>query len=168
MNDRGRAGGLSVSVSIVAVFAAAVLFGGCRKSEQYLTGEAVYTKYCITCHQQDGQGIPDAFPPLAGGEWVVGDEGRLVRLVLNGMQGPITVRGERFNNVMTPHGFLSDGQIAAVLTYVRSSFGNHAPPVDSATVAAVRAANTHEGLWISTVLETHTGVPGKGSVSGEQ
>ncbi|NNF03047.1 MAG: cytochrome c, partial [Rhodothermales bacterium] len=79
------------------------LLVGCSPSEQYLTGEAVYSKYCVTCHQADGQGIPGAFPPVAGAEWVDGDPGRLIRLVLNGMQGPITVRGEEYNNVMTPH-----------------------------------------------------------------
>lgn len=144
----------------VGAVAILVALSGCRKSQQYLTGESVYGKYCVTCHKEDGQGVPDAFPPLAGAEWVEGDPGRLIRLVLNGMQGPITVRGEQYNNVMTPHAFLTDEQIAAVLTYVRSSFGNDAPPVESSTVRAVRAANTHEGLWVSTVLEHQTGIPG--------
>lgn len=148
----------AVSIVLILVLSVVVL-GGCRKSEQYLTGEAVYAKYCSTCHQQDGEGIPEAFPPVAGAEWVEGDQGRLVRLVLNGMQGPITVRGERYNNLMTPHAFLTDEQIAAVLTYIRSSFGNDAPPVEPHVVRAVRASNTQEGLWISTVLELQTGVP---------
>lgn len=154
MNIRSKA------VNFLLLLAGAVLIlGGCRKSEQYLTGESVYGKYCVTCHQVDGEGIPDAFPPLAGAEWVAGDPGRLIRLVLNGMKGPITVRGEQYNNVMTPHAFLTDEQIAAVLTYVRSSFGNDAPAIEPAAVQAVRAANTHEGLWISTVLEQQTGIP---------
>lgn len=144
---------------VLTLIVSGVVLGGCRKSEQYLTGEAVYAKYCATCHQQDGEGIPGAFPPLAGAEWVEGDPGRLVRLVLNGMQGPITVRGERYNNLMTPHAFLTDEQIAAVLTYVRSSFGNDAPAVEPDVVRAVRASNMQEGLWISTVLEQQTGVP---------
>ena len=138
---------------------AVTVSSGCRKSEQYLTGESVYQKYCSTCHQPDGQGIPGAFPPVAGADWIEGDEGRLIRLVLNGMQGPITVRGKQYNNVMTPHGFLTDEQISAVLTFVRSSFGNDAPPVSAAAVAAVRANNPQQGLWLSTRLEGMTGVP---------
>lgn len=149
----------TLPIVLILVFSG-VIFSGCRKSEQYLTGEAVYSKYCATCHQQDGEGIPGAFPPVAGADWIEGDPGRLVRLVLNGMQGPITVRGKQYNNLMTPHAFLTDEQIAAVLTYVRSSFGNDAPPIEPSVVQAVRAANTHEGLWISTVLEQQTGVPG--------
>ncbi len=78
------------------------------------------------------------------------------------MQGPLTVKGEEYNNVMTPHGFLDDAQIAAVLTYVRSSFGNSADAVDSTDVAAVRDASERQGFWLPEELEAATGIPGTG------
>lgn len=122
-------------------------------------GQQVYGAYCSTCHQASGQGLPGAFPPLTGTDWVLGDEGRLIRLVLNGMRGPVEVNGEVYDNVMTAHNFLTDDQIAAVLTYVRTSFGNDAPPVAPETVQAVRAANERDGLWEASALREATGVP---------
>jgi mono/diheme cytochrome c family protein len=122
-------------------------------------GHQVYTTHCITCHQADARGIAGSFPPLRGTEWILGDEGRLIRLLLHGMCGPIEVDGETYDNVMTPHGFLSDEQIAAVLTYVRSHFGNEAGPISPAQVTAVRAASTQEGYWEPSVLEGRTGIP---------
>ncbi len=122
-------------------------------------GEQVYRTYCGTCHQPDGQGIPGAFPPLAETEWVQGDAGRLIRLVLNGMQGPVTINGKEYNNMMTPHNFLSDDQVAAVLTYVRSNFGNDAPGISPEAVTAIRAANTKQGMWTPSELEQATGIP---------
>ena len=87
-----------------------------------------------------GLGTPGQFPPLAGAEWVLeNDPGRLVRIVLHGMQGPVTVKGENYNNVMVPwNGVLNDEEIAAVLTFVRMSWGNNAPPVTTNQVAKVR------------------------------
>lgn len=122
-------------------------------------GERIYRTNCNTCHQGEGQGMPGVFPPLTETEWVTGDKGRLIRLTLNGLNGPMTVNGVEYNSVMTPHDFLSDDQIAAVLTYIRQSFGNQASAVTPAEVAAVRAANTHEGMWDATTLENETGIP---------
>ena len=93
-------------------------------------GVKVYGQYCVACHQADGKGVPGAFPPLVQTEWVTGDNTRLISVVLNGLQGEITVNGETYNNVMTPHNFLSDEEVAGVLTYVRQSFGN-----DSETIS---------------------------------
>ncbi len=123
-------------------------------------GARTYTSNCQTCHQADGLGREGVYPPLAGTEWVTGDEGRLIRLLLNGMRGPITVAGVEYNNIMTPHGQLNDDQIAAVLTHVRSSFGNASSAVTPDDVAAVRAANTQRGIWQAADLETATGIPG--------
>ena len=103
-------------------------------------GKTVYGQYCIACHQADGKGVAGAFPPLTQTEWVEGDKTELISLVINGMQGPITVKGEQYNNVMPPHGFLSDEDIAAVLTYVRQSFGNNASEITIAEVVEVRAS----------------------------
>lgn len=124
-------------------------------------GARVYNTNCVTCHQPQGQGIPGVYPPLQQTEWVNGDEGRLIRLVLNGMRGPIEVNGVQYNSVMTAHDFLSDDQIAAVLTYVRSNFGNASGPVSPDDVAAVRAAREHRSLWTADELESRTGISGR-------
>ena len=103
------------------------------------TGNKVYGQYCIACHQTNGQGVPGAFPTLVQTEWVNGDNTRLISVVLNGLQGEITVNGETYNGVMTPHAFLTDEEVAGVLTYVRQSFGNDAEPITVEEVAEVRA-----------------------------
>ncbi|HYC71278.1 MAG TPA: cytochrome c [Opitutaceae bacterium] len=102
-------------------------------------GKRVYQANCMLCHQANGQGQPNVYPPLAGSEWLANEE-RMIRIVLHGVNGPITVAGKEFNNAMTPFGgALSDEQIANVLSYVRSDWGNSHPEVDPATVARIRA-----------------------------
>lgn len=95
---------------------------------------------CAACHQANGRGVPGAFPPLAGSEFVTGAPEIPARIVLLGVQGPLTVRGQRFSGAMPPWGSFSDADIAATLTYVRSQWGNSAPAVTAPQVAAVRAA----------------------------
>jgi mono/diheme cytochrome c family protein len=105
-------------------------------------GKKVFNQICIVCHQAAGQGIPGVFPPLAGSEWANGTEERIVRIVLHGLSGKITVAGKDFDNAMASlGGTLKDEQIANVLTYVRSEWGNKAPPVSPETVARIRAEN---------------------------
>jgi mono/diheme cytochrome c family protein/glucose/arabinose dehydrogenase/lysophospholipase L1-like esterase len=112
----------------------------------FLKGKEAYDREgsCITCHGGDGSGLPAAgFPPLAGTRWVVGNEDRLIKLTLKGLHGPIEVRGRHYPGPvpMTPfEGLLDDEEIAAVLTFVRNSFGNRAPAVSPARVEEVRAA----------------------------
>lgn len=110
-------------------------------------GKAVYNRpTCAACHQATGLGSPGQFPPLAGSELVnEPDPGRVIRIVLNGLGGPITVKGQSYNNNMVPWGGpppsgLTDEEIAAVLTYVRQNkeWGNNAPAVTPAQVKAVR------------------------------
>lgn len=117
-------------------------------------GKAVYQANCIACHQANGGGVPGAFPPLAGSEWVAGSEERIVRIVLHGLQGPIKVAGQDYNNVMAPlGGVLKDEQIANVLSYVRQTWGNTAPDVEPATVTRIRAETaTHSGYWTAEEL----------------
>lgn len=105
-------------------------------------GEATYAR-CATCHQPTGLGLPGVFPPLAGSEWVNGIVDRPIAIVIHGLQGNISVKGATYANAMMPYGTaapLSDEEIAAVLTYVRSNFGNSASAVTVADVARVRAA----------------------------
>ena len=104
-------------------------------------GRTVYGKTCVACHQAGGLGTPGQFPPLAGSDWVnEAEPGRMIRAVLNGLQGPISVRNQPFNNVMVPWNSLSDEDIAAVITYVRQNkeWGNTASAVTPARVKAVR------------------------------
>ncbi len=100
-------------------------------------GKTVYQKYCLTCHQADGSGVPGMFPPLSPNEWIA-DKDKMIELMLNGQSGEITVNGEVYNNLMPAHDFLSDQEIADVISYVRSSFGNDLEPVSKEKVAAAR------------------------------
>ena len=110
--------------------------------DPFAQGKIVYGKTCVACHQANGMGAPGQFPPLAGSEWVnEAEPGRIIRAVLNGLQGPITCKGQTFNNVMVPWNSLSDEDIAAVITYVRGNkdWGNTASAVTPERVGAVRA-----------------------------
>jgi cytochrome c oxidase cbb3-type subunit 2 len=119
-------------------------------ASQMSAGKEVYTKIgpggggCVTCHQPTGMGIPVAFPPLAGSDWVKGDKERLIKISLYGLMGEIEVNGVKFNGAMPPPGIppgaLNDQQIADVLTFVRNSWGNSASAVSPSEVAAVRAS----------------------------
>lgn len=103
----------------------------------------VYNIYCRACHQTDGKGDGSRFPPLAESEWVTGDKTRLISTVLNGLSGPITVKGAPYNEAMPAHGsFLTDKEVSEVLTYIRGNFGNTSGPVSPEEVAAVRKATT--------------------------
>jgi mono/diheme cytochrome c family protein len=87
--------------------------------------------------------VAGVYPPLAGSEWVNGDEAKVVRILLHGVTGPIEVAGETFNGMMPPWGgTLKDDDIAAVLTYVRSTWGNTGAAITAAKVASIRAATT--------------------------
>ena len=100
-------------------------------------GKGIYAKTCLACHQANGQGVPNAFPPLAKSDYLNADTNRAIRAVLNGLTGPITVNGKKFNSVMTGQG-LNDQQVADVLTYVYSSWGNNNTKVTPAMVKAQR------------------------------
>jgi mono/diheme cytochrome c family protein len=109
---------------------------------------------CVGCHLPQGQGQEGLAPPLAGSEWVQGPEQRLIRIVLHGVGGPITVNGTEYNMDMPGIGAaFSDEQIAQVLSYIRRDFGNEAPVVDTATVTSVRAATKDRGAtWTAVEL----------------
>ncbi len=110
-------------------------------------GPRVYQNNCSSCHQADGAGVAGSLPPLANSDWVAKPQGILVRLVLDGLQGPMVVDGTPYDGVMPAwRDRLDDREIAAVLTYVRQSFGNQAPPVAPGYVAGVREATAdHDG-----------------------
>lgn len=102
-------------------------------------GRRLYVN-CLSCHQGDGRGLYPVYPPLAESEYVRGDPSRLIAIVLHGLEGPITVRGLRYQQSMPPVSLGSDEDIAAVLTYVRHSWGNQSPPITPAMVSEVRDA----------------------------
>lgn len=108
------------------------------QQEALSAGGELYNTYCASCHQGDGKGAPPRYPPLAGAEWVTGDEQRLISIILNGLEGPIEVKGESYNNAMPQHSFLSNEEVAKVATYIRQHFGNNASAVRAEDVGAVR------------------------------
>ena len=102
-------------------------------------GKKVFTQNCVTCHQATGQGLAPSFPPLVQSEWVLGSPKRATMIVLKGLQGPVHVKGQVFNGAMPAWGTnLTDKKIAAVLSYVRSEWGNKAPEITPEQVTAVR------------------------------
>lgn len=103
-------------------------------------GRRVYAN-CQACHQADGSGVPGNYPPLAASPWVAGDPVTLAHIVLHGVQGEWISKGATFNQAMPGWSHLSDDQIAAVLTYVRGSFGNDAGAVAPDLVLAAREAS---------------------------
>jgi mono/diheme cytochrome c family protein len=116
-----------------------------------VTGGKLYNNPagCVVCHLATGQGQPGAIPPLAGSEWVTGSEERAIRIVLYGLQGPITVKGATYNAAMPAFGRVAgsgfnwaDDRVAHVLTYIRQEWGNQAGPVSVEKVTEIR---TKEG-----------------------
>ncbi len=113
------------------------------KEIQIEKGKGVYTQTCFVCHQPEGQGVAGQIPPLAKSDYLkrLNNE-EAIRLVLAGMSGEVTVNGKTYNGTMTPLSYLSDDQIANVLTYVRNSFGNEGDIVTAVEVKQVRATVT--------------------------
>ena len=101
-------------------------------------GKGVYDTNCAACHQPTGKGLPGAFPPLAGSDFLQGDREKVLSVALFGLSGPITVNGEEYNAVMPSMGYLSDEDLAAALTYVFNSWGNSLAAVSASEVAALR------------------------------
>jgi len=118
-----------------------------------LLGRRVYNR-CAACHQLNGNGVAGAYPPLAGAEWVTGDPRILARILLHGLQGPISVRGKKYNGAMPGWPNLRSEEIAAVMTYVRNSWGNEAGDVTASLVDEVRqAVGRRTSPWTATELE---------------
>ncbi|MBV8483360.1 MAG: cytochrome c [Verrucomicrobia bacterium] len=105
-----------------------------------VVGKALFSQNCVTCHQATGQGLPGQYPPLAGSEIVLGEAtNRYIAIVLKGLQGPVTIKGENVNNSMQAwEGQYTDAQLSAILTYERSDWGNSAPPIPPEAIKQVR------------------------------
>lgn len=135
--------------------------------EAYQRGRSIYESEvgCISCHGASGFGIQGSYPPLVKSQWVLEDDARLIRIVLHGLKGPITVRSLPFNSLMEARGtLLDDQQLSDVLTYVRNAWGNEGPAITPDRVAEVRAQ--HSGRtepWTVRTLETAGPSPLAGS-----
>ncbi len=108
-------------------------------SDRAVDAAALYAARCAACHQASGAGVPGAFPPLAGSEWLAGNPRRLAALVLHGLTGPITVKGTSYSGAMPAFAAqLGDAEIAALLTHLRANWGAGAGAVTRDAVAQVR------------------------------
>jgi nitrite reductase (NO-forming) len=114
---------------------------GLTKEIQIQKGKAVYMQTCFVCHQPDGLGVPAQIPPLAKSDFLAGlTKDDYIRGVLLGRSGQIVVNGKAYNGTMIPLNYLTDEQVANVLTYVRNSFGNNGDAVAVQEVARIRQA----------------------------
>lgn len=135
------------------------------EQKRIAAGHQLYATACGLCHQPHGGGVPGAFPPLAGSEWVTGDAERLIRIALQGVYGPIEVKGQPWNLAMPGQGMnplLDDEKLAAVLSYVRNDWGNEAAMIDAKLVAEVRGQTQGRMLpWTAAELNGSDADPAK-------
>ncbi|MFO1406871.1 MAG: cytochrome D1 domain-containing protein [Steroidobacteraceae bacterium] len=136
--------GAAVSLALSGVAGAqqvhqAEVAGAAGLDARVAEGKKVFDTVCMACHQADGKGLPGAFPPLAGSDYLLGDPSRAVGVVVNGLQGEVVVNGTKFNSVMPAMVQLSDQEIADALTYALNTWGNKGGSVTVAQVAAERA-----------------------------
>ena len=113
--------------------------GTLTKAQQVEAGSVLFKGTCSTCHQENGEGLADVFPPLAKSDFLTSDPKRAIEIVMNGMTGPVKVNGKQYNSVMPPMSQLADDEVANILTYVLNSWGNTGPAITAAQVAEVRA-----------------------------
>ncbi len=108
--------------------------------ERIAEGKSIYSTTCFACHQPNGEGLPNAFPPLAKSDYLNADVNRAIEIVLRGKTGEMTVNGKKYNSVMTAQ-TLTDEEIANVLTYVYSTWDNSKKEVTKEMVAKIRQEN---------------------------
>jgi nitrite reductase (NO-forming) len=134
-------GDKAASMAPVTAAAESNAAGTLSRGEQVAAGKALYAGTCSVCHQDNGAGLPSVFPPLAKSDYLTqhSDE-EVIRVVLNGLTGPVKVNGQDYNSVMPPMSQLTDDEIANILTYVHASWDNPGKQISKAEVANVRAA----------------------------
>ena len=111
---------------------------GATRVKATADGKDLFVARCVACHQTTGEGVPGVFPPLSGSEWVSGRDSILIAILLHGVQGEIFVKGNKFQGTMPVFGTLDDADIAAILSYVRSNWGNRSPAISASAVKTVR------------------------------
>lgn len=109
-----------------------------EKPESFKQGKQLYSANCVACHQATGLGIPAAFPPLAGSDYLLADRAQAINVPLKGLSGKITVNGQDYNSTMPSFAHLPDADIAAILTYVTNEWGNEAAEFTADEVKALR------------------------------
>jgi len=123
-------------------------------------GAAIFSAQCSACHQATGLGISGVFPPLAGSEWILADAAVPVAIVHDGLQGEIEVAGNQFQGVMPKFGGqLSDAELAAVLSYARSQWGNDASAISPSAVTEHRDRFGDRKEWSAEELTKVFGKP---------
>ena len=132
---------LPTAFAVVLLAASIALGTGARSiAKAAPDGKALFNTNCATCHQENGQGSPGVFPPLAGNTDITAkDPSKAIGIVLHGLSNPTVIMGKQYAGGMPPwKGTLSNAEIAAIMTYCRSAWGNNAPPVTEKQVAAVK------------------------------
>ncbi|MEO6281503.1 cytochrome c [Roseateles sp.] len=104
-------------------------------------GKQLFAAQCVACHQATGKGLPGVFPPLDGSEWVLGDAHTVARILLNGIEGEITVAGNAYKGNMPAFKQLGDAELAALASHVRSQWSNKAAPIPAEVFAQERKGN---------------------------
>ena len=138
----GEAGILAAAITVVSVTGCSFLPLG----ETANRGRVLYEVSCGACHQANGEGKQGVASPLAGSEWVTGSERRLLRIALDGVRGPIMVKGRRYQLEMPALRHVYDDEdMAAILSYIRRAWGNSAPAIPAGFVGKVRAATSQRG-----------------------
>ena len=132
-------GDKAVSAAPVAAAALANAGGTLTLAQQIKAGEALFNGTCSVCHQANGAGIPNVFPPLASSDFLNADKTRAIEIVLNGLSGPVKVNDIGYNSVMPPMSQLNDDEVAHILSYISNSWGNKGTQFSPADVAKVRA-----------------------------
>ncbi|MFB9069441.1 copper-containing nitrite reductase [Pseudofulvimonas gallinarii] len=129
------------SLASVQTAADSAASGTLTLDEQIAAGKSLYTGTCSVCHQDNGAGLPGVFPPVASSDWVKShSHEELIKVVLNGLTGPVKVNGEDYNSVMPPMSQLTDDEIANILTYVLNSWDNGGGQVQRDKVEQIRAS----------------------------
>ena len=128
-----------------------------QQQARHEMGKVLFSGVCAGCHQPHGFGLDGVAPPLVDSEWVLGSEQRLVRLVLHGLSGPISVKGRSYRLDMPAMGVFTDDQVSGILTYIRREWEHTGAPVEPETVKAIRAATAdrHEGWLPEDLLKIH-------------
>jgi nitrite reductase (NO-forming) len=124
----------------VQLVATQSMAGGPTKDAQIAAGRTLFQGTCSTCHQPDGKGLPNVFPPLAQSDLLKKEPSRAIAIALNGLTGPVVVNGQTFNSIMPPMSQLNDGELADIITFVLNEWGNPGGQISAQQVAAVRGS----------------------------
>jgi mono/diheme cytochrome c family protein len=134
---------LRVKLRIVPTICVTAILGACTQqpapgaAAPVDHGKEVYAQNCVPCHRDNGEGVPTVYPSLAGSPAVLGDPVELAQWILS-QKRPASIPAGRYPTQMLLFGWMKDADAAVLLTYIRTHFGNSAPPVDAATVAKAR------------------------------